>query len=118
MQDVFEVVEVSYIVGNQWRVRGRAWQTIEVGETVFSAVGRVYKTSIENDKVQSTLFEPEGGPTLYPFKIVLISFYWREVDKLDRGHAGVIVLEGEHGETLLDTKLLVVLEPDEQDQKG
>lgn len=54
------------------------------------------------------LHEPEEGPALYRFKIVAISLYRRELDQLHKGMAGEIVLEGKHGETLLDTKLLVI----------
>ncbi len=60
----------------------------------------------------STLLEPAKGPTLYLFKIFSISTYRKEVDQLYNGMTGEIVLEAEHGEALLDTKLLVVLDSD------
>jgi hypothetical protein len=108
MQDIFIVEEVSHIAGQQWLIKGIAWQTMQVGEVVRSAVGRSYMITREGDRMYRVLHEPEEGPALYDFKIVAISLYKREIDQLHKGMAGEIVLEGEHGETLLDTKLLVI----------
>jgi hypothetical protein len=110
MENAFEVDEASPITTNRWQVKGRASRQIEVGDTLFGAVGRTYEFIIKPDRVDSILHEPEGGPTLYPFQIVAILTYGRELDLLGRGMTGTITLEGEHGETLMDTKYLVVLD--------
>jgi hypothetical protein len=109
MQDVFEVVEVSQISADQWLVRGRAWQTIKVGDTVYSAVGRAYRTIIEKDAIYSVPIETEIAPTLYPFVVLTISTYGRQIEQLDSVLTGDIVVKGEHGISLQETKLLVTL---------
>ncbi len=108
MENVFQIDEASPdSVNNRWLVKGRAMEELAVGETVFGALGRTYKVIFEPDKVYGILHEPEGGPTLYPFKIIAISAYGRDIDQLGAGLTGILILEGEHGETLMDTKYLV-----------
>jgi hypothetical protein len=109
MKDVFEIDEASHISANQWQIKGKALQTIEAGETVYGAVGRTYEFIVEPERVLSILHEPEGGSTLYPFIIVAIFTYGREIDQLGGGMTGIVNLEGEHGETLKDTRYLVTL---------
>ncbi|SRR5579871_1978904 len=110
MENAFEIDEATPITANQWQVKGRASLQLEVGDTIFGAVGRTYEFIIRPDRVDSILHEPEGGPKLYPFQIVGILTYGRELDLLGRGMTGMLTLEGDNGETLLDTKYLVVLE--------
>lgn len=109
MQDVFEVVEVSQISADQWLVRGRAWQTIKVGDTVYSAVGRAYRTIIEKDAIYNVPIETDIAPTLYPFVVLTILTYGRQIEQLDSVLTGDIVVKGEHGISLQETKLLVTL---------
>lgn len=110
MEDVFDIDEASPLSDNQWQIKGKAWQTLQVGEIVYGAVGRTYEYIREPDKIYHILHEPEGGAKLYPFQIVAISTYGRGIDFLSRGLTGTLTLEGDNGETLLDTKYLVVLE--------
>lgn len=109
MQDVFEVVEVSQISADQWLVRGTAWQTIKAGDTVYSAVGRAYHMIIEKDAAYGVPVETDIAPTLYPFVVLTISTYGRQVEQLDGVLTGDIVVKGKHGTSLQETKLLVTL---------
>lgn len=109
MQDVLKVDEVSYINGNRWLVKGRAWEELHVGDTVYSAVGREYKTIIEKDRAYSILLESDEDLIPHAFTIVAISTYRRDVELLDKGLTGELMIEGAHGEDLEKTSLLVKL---------
>lgn len=109
MDNVFQIDEALRRSVNQWIIKGRAMQELVIGETIFGALGRTYEIIIEPNKVYGILHEPEGGPSLSPFKIIAISTYGRDIDQLGAGLTGTLVLEGEQGETLLDTKYLVKL---------
>lgn len=109
MRDVFEVVDVSALPDSQWVVRGRAWQTITIGDVVYSAVGRSYSVVIERDSVYRTLHETAKPVMLYPFVVTAISTYGREIEDLEEGLTGNLTVRGEKGTELEKTKLLVKL---------
>ena len=106
MIDVFEIIVVSQISPTQWSVKGRAWQTITIGDTVYTAVGRYYTHLQEGDTVRSLPVDV-AQPQRYPFVVKILSTYRREIDVLYAGLTGEIVLQGDHGEALKETKLLV-----------
>ena len=105
--DIFEIEEAVQLTVNRWSVIGRAWETIEKGETVYAAPGRTYQIIVENNKAYSRYFEPEEGVSFFPFRITSILIFKREMSQLDRGVTGELLLEGEHGDTLKKTLLLV-----------
>lgn len=108
MFGVFEVVEVSPITEEQWRVRGRALRTITVGDTVFGARGKSYKIIHEQDSMSGVPLETEHSLELRPFVVIAVSTYGVEIDALDRGLTGDVVLQGREGEVLEETKLLIM----------
>ena len=109
MQDVFEVGEVVPITTHRWLVRGQAWQTFRVGDQMYAAVGRSYKTVIENDRAEGFLVDPGVVSREQPFTVISVSIYRRDIDTLYRGLTGEIILEGEGGEILKENTLLVKL---------
>ena len=72
-----------------------------------SAVGRSYSVVRKEDHFESRLVETESPPTLHPSTVVAISTYKREIEQLDAWLTGDLILKGEHGKALTETKLLV-----------
>jgi hypothetical protein len=107
MQDLLKVDEVVPITTRRWLVRGRAWQTLQVRDQIYVAVGRSYKSVTENNRAESILVDQGVISLDQPFTIVSISTYRHNVHTLDKGLTGEIVLEGEDGTVLKDNTLLV-----------
>lgn len=84
MIKVFLVVTVEYINGTRWRVRGRAYEDIKIGDTI-------------------NLF---NGEETIKFVIDSASSYGKEIYGLNRMMTGDIVLNGVNGETLLGIDML------------
>jgi hypothetical protein len=108
---VFQVVEASPITLNQWLVRGRTLQKIQVGDTVYSIRGKGIAVISESssDDTYAVPSRTEPLPELYPLVVVAARYAGKEFDALYRMQAGGLVLQGEEGKTLEDTKLLVQL---------
>ncbi len=106
---VFQVAEASLISSNQWLVRGRVLQKIQVGDTVYSIRGKGIAVISESssDDTYAVPSETEPPPELYPFVVVGARYAGRELDALYRMQAGGLVLQGEEGKVLEDTKLLI-----------
>lgn len=109
MLDVFEVGEATEVSHDKWLVRGKAWQTIKVGDIVHCAVGRTYRLICNEDGIDSILVETDKPPVLQPFVVISISTYGREIEQIDRGITGDLIVKGEYGSLLQDTQLLVTL---------
>ena len=108
MLDVFEVVDVSTLSNEQWLVRGRAWQTINIGDIVYSAVGRSYSVVREGDSVSIKVQEIDQPVNFYPFIVTAISTYGKEIEQIGGTLTGNLVVKGEQGSELKKTKLLVM----------
>lgn len=109
MREVFLVEAASPLADNQWLVRGRAWDTVGVGETVYCLRGRVYHTTIQNDQTESVLQTPGEVLLEYPFRVVAAFTYGKPIDQFFAMLTGDMVLEGTNGEILQKGVFLVNL---------
>jgi hypothetical protein len=110
MKDMFEVVEVSEIGNERYSAVGRCLETIKLGETLYSAVGRKYRLVNEGEKVYSVLIEPDLIPEVHPFVVIAISAYGKDLDILEGGLTGRLILDSTHMFALKNTNYLVHLE--------
>ena len=78
------------------------------GRYGLSAAGRTYRTIINKDAAYGVSVETDIPPTFYPFIVLTISTYGRQIEQLDSVLTGDIVVKGEHGISLQETKLLVI----------
>ncbi len=109
MKEVFEVVTVSPVTEKQWRVRGRALESIGLGERIHGLLDRVYLSTIHTDFVERDIVRL-GEVSLESFLIVEISTYGKNIDRLYPVMTGDLLLEGEHGNILEKATYLVTLE--------
>ena len=82
MKEVFTVEGFLPVKENTWRVRGRAYQDLKVGDTIAI------------DKSNQ-------------FTITAISTYGKEVQELNRMLTGNLMLRGANGERLKGARMLV-----------
>lgn len=108
MQDLFDVSDVSDVSENTWYVIGRCLETISVDSALYSAVGRSYIFSYKKDKVDDILVEPLGMET-HAFLIKKITAYGMDFETLEGGMTARLLVAGEHGDALKQTKYLVSL---------
>jgi hypothetical protein len=74
MTEAFNIDRVAHVKGNQWRVEGRAYEDVRIGETLTI-----------------------GPSDTRGFKVVDIVAYGVHVPELSRMVAGVLLVRGEEG---------------------
>jgi len=88
MKEAFLIVEARAISSSEWLVKGRAYEDVKVGDTLFILIHEV--SNVE------------------AFKIVKLETYGGPVTVLNRMLTGEITLHGRNGETLLYSKILMI----------
>jgi hypothetical protein len=88
-KQVFEVMEVKHISENTWKVRGRNYKDISVGDILYIHV---------EDK-QITL----------PFEVLEIIAFGRKLTEISYGYASELVVQGEGGRNLSQINHLYAL---------
>lgn len=97
-QDVFEVVDATPLQNGTWRVRGRAYEDISVGDCITPRVTQARGT-----------IEP------VMLQISAISSYGGQLDTLNRMMTGELIVRGPRGTNLAEARMLVrQVEPSRQ----
>ncbi len=89
-QVVFAIDDVSRVENNFWRVDGRAYQDVRVGDIVKPYDDRMAR-------VQAAL----------AYTITAISTYGKDAPELSRGLTGSLIIEGLHGDLLRTGSTLI-----------
>ena len=86
---VFEIVESGQSGERTWRLRGRAYNDIRIGDEVFVETAR-------GDISQSQ-----------PYRVIAISTYGQEVEELSRMLTGDLIVQGDNCPLLRQGTMLV-----------
>jgi len=78
-KQVFEVMEVEDVGQRVWKIRGRVYQDIRLGEIIYA---------LTNAEVE------------VPFEVIAIMAFGRSLPEISRGFGCEIVIKGQKGELL------------------
>jgi hypothetical protein len=89
---VFEVATVDQLGSDStlWRVKGRAWEDMHIGDTVSLDV-----------------VSPDGASSPLIFQITQCRSYGVDIPELSHGMTGELLLQGPHGDLLREDDVLL-----------
>lgn len=88
-KQVFEVMEVENISENIWKVRGRNYKDISVGDILYIHL--------------------EDRQIILPFEVLEIVAFGRKLTEISYGYASELVVQGEGGKNLSQINHMYVL---------
>jgi hypothetical protein len=89
---VFEVATVDQVGSDStlWRVQGRAWEDVHIGDTVSLDV-----------------VAPNGEGTLLTFQVMQCRSYGVDITEVSHGMTGELLLQGPYGDLLQEDDVLL-----------